>query len=456
MTQVTHDNDTGIRISRGVLEDVCKRMIEIILFCLPDAFRGTIYSVGPMPDLRVIRVATGRKDDVSSKITWDALNPSGYDPPGKIWDTYRDRPGSTLEAMAWCVERQKSWTADHPENNIRSVRKQLEGKAGEDFHHMEPVLVRKADLWKKIPPMNAFPEDSSGKPIWKDSPYSTVAVIKIHFLTGTIKQGDRATRIIKELSRSLGTEMLSLHARELAIEKEKKLVLERQETSDALAHEFRNLVPKIGFAYRAINNEISYLRETWENLIQEHVPAKCSKQTILEQLDTLLDQVAMQNPSTDSLKEILTLKEYQKYLVESFLQPQQNEMWLRQRIRPLWLSILSQTKVFESYSEKVDQLLDLLKQSFHSPLNQEFIDKIKIIPDDLKRKWIDLAYREVNRANNGVINDYIEFLESVDLELPRKRTCLKNFDCLKVLVELIPEIEDKLNHRLEELKNSGS
>jgi hypothetical protein len=456
MTQVTYDNGTGIRISRGLLEDVCKRMIEIILFCLPDAFRGTIYSVGPMPNLRVIRVATGRKDDVSSKITWDALNPSDYDPPGKIWDTYRDRPDSTLEAMAWCVERQKSWTSDDPENNIRSVRKQLEGKAGEDFHHMEPVLVRKADLWNKIPPMSAFPEDSSGKPIWEDSPYATVAVIKIHFFPRTIKQGDRSTRVIKELSRSLGTEMLSLHARELAIEKEKKLVFERQETSDALAHEFRNLVPKIGFAYRAINNEIGYLRETWENLIEEHVPAKYSKKTMLEQLDTLLDKVAMQNTSTDSLNEISTLKEYQKYLAKSFLLPQQNEMWLRRRIRPLWLSILSQTEVSKSNSEKIHQLLDQLKQSFHSPLNQEFIDKIKIIPNERKQKWIDLAYREMNRANNGIISDYIEFLESVDLELPRKRTSLKNFDCLKVLVELIPEIEEKLNHRLEELKNSRS
>jgi hypothetical protein len=58
-----------MRISRGVLEDVCKRMIEITLFCLPDAFRGTIYSVGPMPDLRVVRVATGRKDGLSNKIS---------------------------------------------------------------------------------------------------------------------------------------------------------------------------------------------------------------------------------------------------------------------------------------------------------------------------------------------------------------------------------------------------
>ena len=69
---------------------------------------------------------------------------------------------------------------------------------------------------------------------------------------------------------------------------------------------------------------------------------------------------------------------------------------------------------------------------------------------------IDLSYSEVNLANNGIINDYIEFLEGIDLELPRKRTCLKSFGCLKVLVELIPEIEEKLNHRLEELKNSGS
>jgi hypothetical protein len=198
------------------------------------------------------------------------------------------------------------------------------------------------------------------------------------------------------------------------------------------------------------------LRETWENLIEEHVPAKYSKKTMLEQLDTLLDKVAMQNTSTDSLNEISTLKEYQKYLAKSFLLPQQNEMWLRRRIRPLWLSILSQTEVSKSNSEKIHQLLDQLKQSFHSPLNQEFIDKIKIIPNERKQKWIDLAYREMNRANNGIISDYIEFLESVDLELPRKRTSLKNFDCLKVLVELIPEIEEKLNHRLEELKNSRS
>ena len=90
---------------------------------------------------------------------------SGYDLPGKGWEDYRDRPGRSLEAMAWCVERQKSWTADDPEHNVRSMRKQLEGKAGEDYHHMEPVLVYKNDLWDKEPPLAAYPEDSLGNPV---------------------------------------------------------------------------------------------------------------------------------------------------------------------------------------------------------------------------------------------------------------------------------------------------
>ena len=118
MTQVLHDNGTGMSISRGVLEDVCKKMIRMIIFCLPDAFRGTIYSVGPVPDLRVIRIASGRKNGNTDEIIWGAANPSDYDFPGKGWEGYRDCPGGILEAMAWCVERQKSWTADDPQNNI--------------------------------------------------------------------------------------------------------------------------------------------------------------------------------------------------------------------------------------------------------------------------------------------------------------------------------------------------
>jgi hypothetical protein len=246
-------------------------------------------------------------------------NPSDYDYPGKLWEVYRDRPGGILEAMAWCVERQKSWTAEDPENNIRCVRKQLEGKAPEDYHHMEPVLVRKADLWETIPPAELFPKDDSGKPMWNDSPYATVAVIKIHFLPRTIRQGDRSTKLIKELSRSLGTEMLSLHAREVALEKQKRLAEERQETCNSLAHDFRNIIARTGFAYRAINNEISYLREFWENLVCHYSPEVPNKKRIVVEVNQALRTLQQNNDSREipwlinqleQLKEIALLPEH--------------------------------------------------------------------------------------------------------------------------------------------------
>jgi len=330
----------------------------------------------------------------------------------------------------------------------------LEGKAGEDYHHMEPVLVRKTDLWNKIPPLHSFPEDSSGKPIWEDSPHSTVAVVKIHFLPGTIKQGDRSTKIIKELSRSLGTEMLSLHARELAVEKEERLVEERKEICDILAHEFRNLVPRIGFAYRAINNEISFLREEWENLMHKQFPEQSSKREILQQLAGILRDLEADDTRSNLANDIARVSRYQNQLMDSCLLPHQNETWLRQKIGPLWESILSKTDLSSEKKSQVEDLLGRLKQSFQVGLDENLRDKIEGITAELKEKWVYLAYRELNGRNNCMLKQYIEFLNNIDLDLPRKRNCVRNLVYLKSLVELIPDIEEKLNHRLEQLKNS--
>ena len=89
--------------------------------------------------------------------------------------------------------------------------------------------------------------------------------------------------------------MLSLHAKEVTLEKEKRLAEERVETCNTLAHEFRNLIPKIGFACRAINNEIAYLRESWEDLLHDHFPKQANKREIIQELNEIL-----QNLKTES------------------------------------------------------------------------------------------------------------------------------------------------------------
>jgi hypothetical protein len=320
---------------------------------------------------------------------------------------------------------------------------------------MEPVLVQKNDFWRETTPLRLYPKDSPGNPIWQDSTYATVAVIKIHFLPGTLKRGDRSIRIIRNLSQSLGTQLLSLHAREVALEKEKKLAQERRETCNTLAHELRNLVPRIGFAYRAINNEIAYLRESWENLLYQHHPGQANKRAILRQLDEILRNVEAEYSGPDIINDISSLSRYQKQLMESCLLPYQHEMWLQQKIRPKWRSILSRIHLTSTEKSQIEKLLEELRTSFHVGLDKGLRDKVEIVPEKLKAKWVDLAYRQVNGSTDGMIKQYIELLENIELDLPRKRHSLKNFIYLKPLVELIPEIEKKLNHGLKLLKDSG-
>jgi len=453
MSESHYSFAVGMRIYPQVLERVCKRMIRVILYSLPHALRGTIYTAGPVPELRVVRVASGHRN--GQDLVWDVAGRSDYDVPGKVWEDYRDRPGHALEAMAWCVERQKSWTADDPEHDLRSARKQLEGKAGQDYHHMEPVLVAKTDLWDHLPPVSDYPKDSSGNPIWHESEYATVAVIKIDFLPRSIAAGDTSTKIIKELAHALGTQMLSLHARELALDKEKRFTAERQEVCNALAHELRNLASRIGFAYRAVNNEIAYLRESWEALIHQHFPEQPDRQRILQELIKVLTAIGRDYPDAELHAEISELIHFQERMTETCLLPSQNEMWFQYNIHPLWVLILSKIDLKPSSRNQVEDLLHALRKSFHIGTDETLRDNLPGLPDEVKKQWADLAYRQINGTSNGEITHYITLLKAIPVDLPRKQYSLNNFLSLKPLLEVMPEIEKVVNHRLAQLKNSS-
>ena len=135
-----------IKIDSEALEKACKEIIETILLCLPNAYKGTVYRIGKPPKMISKRITSGMINPDDKLISWGLPEKSDYNPPGKSWSEYSDGPGRPLEAMGWCVEKQKSWTAEDPKNDTRSLRLQIEG-AEEDFHHMEPVLLRKQDLF---------------------------------------------------------------------------------------------------------------------------------------------------------------------------------------------------------------------------------------------------------------------------------------------------------------------
>ena len=60
----------SIEIEKRVLEKACSEMIETILFCLPTAFKGTIYRIGKPPELIAERITSGIIQDERNKIFW--------------------------------------------------------------------------------------------------------------------------------------------------------------------------------------------------------------------------------------------------------------------------------------------------------------------------------------------------------------------------------------------------
>lgn len=440
-------------IKPDMLKKTCKEMIQTIFLCLDNAYRGTIYMVGLMPELQTMKIATGFRGDKGEDIEWGLLEHSDYDYPGKSWEQYRDRPGGVLEAMAWCVEEQKSWTAEDPLKDTRSVRKQLEGEL-EDFHHMEPVLIQKKYLFGEQSNDLEYPVDWKGDSIWKDSEYVVVAVIKMHFLPYSIKRGDPSTKVIKKLSHILGTELLSLHVRETSLQCQQEFARQRLQTCNILAHELRNTVMKLGFVFSAINAEISFFREQWETHLEQALPDQKRKSTIIPRLN---DLVLVGLSQLNGAKELIRIGkalyvEQQQYAGPSLL-PAMREKFLEDRIRPKWKRLTTESQVWKEQKNEIEKLLECLAEGVWAGQDDKLLTKVKNLPEDLKVKWHELAYLDFTTTEITKLEDLIQFLDHPSLMIPHKQQSKKILISLKVIAEVLPELEEKANNIIYSLKN---
>lgn len=441
-----------MRIGQDLLEKTCKEMIETVLLSLNHSTKGTIYRIGPIPHINAVRITSGHRIEGTDDIQWGLPEVSDYNYPGKSWEQYRDRPDHVQEAMGWCVERQKSWTADNPYEDIRSVRKQLLGEI-EDFHHMEPVLVRKSYLHGHDDIL-LYPLNWAGEPIWQDTDYVVVAVIKIHFLPYTIKRGDRSTKIIKKLSRNLGTELLSLHIRETLSKAQEELAKQRLQSCNVLAHELRNTLIKLGFIFPAINAEISFLREQWEGQLEKAFPEIQNKKSILLRLNQLLIEQLPKFNDAGKLGELCrTLLAEQKEMAGLSLLPSLSEKWLNNKIRPKWEGLLLESQAWDSHREEIAGLLSSLERAIWLGMDQKLAAGVRHLPQDLKLKWSELAYTDFSKEKVAELEEILQLLDHPALDIPHKQQTKKVLSSLKALVEMIPEVEERANRIIDSLKN---
>jgi len=439
----------AIQIERSALEEACKNIIETILFCLPNAFKGTVYRIGSPPHMTAERITSGIIDKNRKTISWGLPQRSEYNPPGKAWKDYRDEPGRPLEAMAWCVEREKSWTAESPAMDARSVRLQVEG-VWEDFHHMEPVLIPKQDLYINGEPISDYPRNFDGDTLWHGSPFAVVAVIKIHFKSNTIRLKSPETKMIKRLSRSLGTELLSYQLREQSVDALQQLAEDKLKSYNILADSLRNAITKSGLVFSLIKLELSFLRKQWEDILLDRSEFKHLKQDAVSSLN---DMLAWLNDNEMGLKRDLI--EAQNKFLDLHLPPEVGANWLRMQIEERWEKLLDIDGAAGAWPEDVRRRIDALKRSLYLGMDPRILAEYRDIPDSVKTEWVEMIYTDLDRVDLDFLDKLLAFLESGSIQLPFQDKSQKSLIRLKAVAETIGELELDTNRVLREVLNGN-
>jgi hypothetical protein len=438
-----------IKIDSVALEKACKEIIETILLCLPNAYKGTVYRIGKPPKMVSKRITSGMISPDDKLISWGLPEKSDYNPPGKSWSEYRDDPGRPLEAMGWCVEKQKSWTAEDPKNDTRSLRLQIEG-AEEDFHHMEPVLLRKQDLYGENGPNLPYPMNSSGEILWKDSEYVVVAVIKIHFKPNTIKIGSQESKVIKKLSRALGTELLSYQLKEQSIDAMRQLAEDKLESCNLLADTLRNAITKSGLIFSLIKLELAALRKQWEEMLLGESALGRMKFEAIDLLNGILDKTRNMD---GSIKE--ELKKVQKKFLQLSLPPEPGEKWIKLQIEDRWEAFFRQQVSDRSSEGEVRQQIDQLKKSLYLGMDPDIVAEQYDAPDTFKSEWVALLYRNNERLDEAYLQRIIEILDDPYLKLPGKEKSKKSLIHLKTLAMIMAHLEENTNKVLRQVLNGS-
>jgi len=439
------------KIDKTTLETACKEIIETILFCIPNAYKGTVYEIGLPPDLVATRVASGIIDDNREVITWNSLaTDSDYNYPGRPWVEYRDQPGRPKEAMSWCVSEQKSWTAEDPAHDSRSVRLQVEG-VFDDFHHMEPVLIKKADFFNGNGDHIVYPADYNGKVLWQDKDSIVVAIIKIHFKPNTIRIGGPETKIIKKLSRVFGTELLSYQLKRDSLERMRQLAKEKIDSCNILAHTLRNTIAKSGLIFSLIKLELGELRTQWEKMLLENAGVKEMKKEAIANLNNMLEKM---DATSDELGR--SLVDFQNRFMDMSLPPDIGEKWVHNQIEEKWKKLLKSRPSKDVEANEVYQSINKLKKSLYLGKDPALLSSYKQISDSLKKEWTSLIYKHVDRPNPQFLGKLSSLLQDRSLNLPQQEKSRKSLMHLKALVEIIGELEKNTNIILDRIMQSDN
>jgi len=320
----------------------------------------------------------------------------------------------------------------------------------EDYHHMDPVLLPKHDMYLGNGPTPEYPMNYEGKTLWEDTDYEVVAVIKIHFLPDTIKVGSPEAKFIKRLSHSLGTELLSYQLRQQSVEVMHQLAQDKLNSCNILADSLRNAITKSGLVFSLIKLELGSLREQWESVLLKNSHKKGMKREAVQTLNRAIEDMGEGTPQLG--KDLL---EVQNRFLELFLTPEHGENWVRMQIEERWDKLFSERSVDKEQQNTVRSAIDQMKRSLYLGKDPEILTAYKEVPEELKMEWVDLIYMDTDRIAEDFLDRVISILENPSLNLPYQEKCRKTLIHLKTLTYVMAQLEDNINVVLQQVLNGS-
>lgn len=234
----------------------------------------------------------------------------------------------------------------------------------------------------------------------------------------------------------------------------RELSRQRLQACNAVAHELRNSLIKIGFVFPAINSVMSFLREQWELELRKVLSDQEDKDALLMRLGEL---ILMRQPYLHGEKELTQVSEEllaeQMVVANVYFLPKHGKAWLDNKIRPKWHRLLAECQAWDEHKEEVVQLLSRLEKAFRIVEDEEFAKRMGQIPEDLRVQWPKLAYTEFSTANLSLLEDVLRLLERPELNIKHKQQLSRLIISLKALADSTSLIEDSMNRMLFSLRS---
>ncbi|MEA2087955.1 MAG: hypothetical protein U9O91_07640, partial [Candidatus Caldatribacteriota bacterium] len=275
-------------------------------------------------------------------------------------------------------------------------------------------------------------------------------VIKIHFKPYTIRRGSNETRIIKKLSRSLGTELLSHRLQDDSMRTMQRLAKDRLNAFNILADSLRNAITKSALIFSLIKQEIGYLREQWEKLLLENRKEKNMKAEAIKELNDILMSIG--EKYEDLGKNLVATQN--KFLKLS-LPAEKGENWVNMQIKERWNDLLNKFPHDDQRERLVWGNIDKLKKSLYFGQNPDIIAGYKEIPEEIKREWVNLIYSNDDSFNNSSLDRLINILDNSDINIPYQEKSRKSLKQLKALRDTMHQLERNTNFLLYQVLNGG-